>query len=91
MGRPVAGILAGMMAVGIVHALEIVDVEHDGRQLHASRCLPGDFLRAQEEFPAIEQTAERINGSVVYQLALADRQIRTMLAGASLTLAQQTQ
>src|SRR5262249_20299668 len=53
--------IAEMMAVSVVHPLEMIDVEHDSRQLHASHRLPGDLLRAQEEFPAIEQAAERID------------------------------
>src|SRR5262249_11797626 len=62
--------IAEMMAVSVVHPLEKIDVEHDGRQLHASHRLPGDLLRALKEFPAIEQAAERIDGCVAYQLAL---------------------
>lgn len=56
-------LIPGLMTIRVVDALEIVDVENDGRQAPVRRDHPGArFSRLLEEAAPIAQPGERIDG-----------------------------
>ena len=69
-------LVADRVAVGVVHALEVVDVEHQHRQrlLEAVGCCPGLGERAHAG-AAVGQAGEQVGHRRVFEAAIADRQL----------------